>query len=116
MYERRQQRLLSRIEFSKRVGRHGRGGAWSFGLWTWRRRSRLSLRCWLELDRFPFKRLDDPRWDGSSRSVEDRLRETFCFVLRSVFGLGVHRHRISTARAICPSHAASLSRGGSRIM
>src|SRR6266487_623263 len=81
------------------------GGAWSFSVRTWKRHSRLSFYRSFELDRFAFERVDDSRRNGSYRSVAEQRRESFRFVLCSVFRAGVCRHRIGAARAVCTPHA-----------
>src|SRR5262249_6859091 len=92
------------------------GGVWSFGFWTWRRHSRLSLHRRLELDRFAVKCLDDSWRTGSSRSVADKCRENLRVLLRAVFWAGVYRHRLCVACTICSSPVAPCSRGGTRTL
>lgn len=59
-----------------------------------------------------FKRIDDSSRNGSSGPVENQRLENFRVVLRFVFRAGVRWHRISAARTLCSSPAASRSRGG----
>src|SRR6266699_6856843 len=100
MYERRKQRLLSRFEFGKRVGRHGLMalGVLVFGLgigvagYHW-----LAHLNWIDslLNASMILGGMGPVDPLPTNAAKLSLRFTLCF------GSGVHRHRISAARAVC---------------
>src|SRR6266480_2125687 len=115
MYKRRKQRLLSRAEFLKRVGRHGLValGVLVSGLGI----GVLGYHClahlsWIDslLNASMILGGMGPIDPLPTNAGKVSLRFTLCF------GSGVHRHRISAARAVCSSNVTSLSRGGARIM
>ena len=109
MYEHRKQPLLSTAKFLKRVARHWLAGFGILAIGLGGGILGYHLHRWLELDRFAAQCVDDPRRNGFSGSLEDRCRENFRVLLRFIFGPGVYRHRISTARAVRSSPAASRS-------
>lgn len=116
MYEHRQQPLLSRAEFSKRVGRHGLValGVLLFGLGIGVVGYHLIAHLgWID------SLLNASMILGGIGPVDplsNNAGEDFRVMLRIILGAGVYRDRFSAARAVCAPHAASHSRGGAWIM
>ncbi len=118
MYECRNHPLLSRAKFARRVARHLLlalfviGIALGIGVLGYHCIGglRIPLHWRLELGRLPSERFHDFGRDGPGRSASLDCGEAFRFVLRVIFGTGIHRHRITHARPICAPAFAPLSR------